>query len=103
MKMTADQVKKAIKNSECFEIDYSGMTKEEKEELDDGLDMVFRAAEAWANLPTGTWQGEECTTEQLDGTYETYTRHTCSNCGQANTWGEVPYCPWCGAKMEVKS
>ena len=26
-------------------------------------------------------------------------RHYCSNCNQANNWGEVPFCPWCGADM----
>ena len=25
--------------------------------------------------------------------------HYCSNCNQSNHWGEVPYCPWCGADM----
>ena len=26
-------------------------------------------------------------------------RHYCSNCNQSNHWGEVPFCPWCGARM----
>lgn len=49
---------------------------------------------------TGEWIREEKTFEDLSGAFETYTRSTCSVCNQANGWGEVPYCPWCGAKME---
>lgn len=101
--MTADQVLKAIKRAECFEIDYSGMSEDEVQELDNAIDTVFKAAKAWATQLTGSWNVTENVVEQLDGTFETYTRATCSNCNQANTWGEVPYCPWCGAKMEVKS
>ena len=26
-------------------------------------------------------------------------RRYCSNCNQTNSWGEVPFCPWCGADM----
>ena len=26
-------------------------------------------------------------------------KHYCSNCKQSNSWGEVPFCPWCGADM----
>lgn len=50
----------------------------------------------------GEWIRSEETTEDLSGSFETYTRSTCSICNQANGWGEVPYCPWCGAKMETK-
>ena len=27
----------------------------------------------------------------------------CSNCNQQNIWGAVPYCPWCGCKMDAKT
>ena len=30
---------------------------------------------------------------------EDESRHYCSNCNQANNWGEVPFCPWCGSDM----
>ena len=50
----------------------------------------------------GEWNRNEETTEDLSGSFETYTRSTCSVCNQANGWGEVPYCPWCGARMEKK-
>ena len=101
--MTAEQVLKAIKRSECFEIDYSGMTDDEVSELDNAIDTVFAAAKAWATQPKGVWQVTESTYEQLDGTVETYTKATCSVCNQANAWGEVPYCPWCGSKMGVNA
>lgn len=50
----------------------------------------------------GEWIQNEKTFEDLSGSIETYTRSTCSVCNQANDWGEVPYCPWCGARMEKK-
>ena len=53
-------------------------------------------------IKQGEWIRSEETFEDLSGSFETYTRSTCSICNQANGWGEVPYCPWCGAKMEVK-
>ena len=28
--------------------------------------------------------------------------HYCSNCKQLNSWGEVPFCPWCGADMRER-
>ena len=27
-------------------------------------------------------------------------RFYCSKCGNWETWGKTPYCPYCGAKME---
>ena len=50
----------------------------------------------------GEWIPEEQTFEDLSGTIETYTRFVCSRCNQANGWGAVSYCPWCGAKMEKR-
>lgn len=62
----------------------------------------FLEAKKQFEKPTGKWILSEETTEDLSGSFETYTRSTCSVCNQANGWGEVPYCPWCGAKMEKK-
>ena len=101
--MTAEQVLNAIKKAECFEIDYSGMTEDEVYELDNAIDLVFKAAKTWATQPQGSWNVTEHTFEQLDGTVETYTRVTCSVCNQANGWGEVPFCPWCGTSMRAKT
>ena len=43
-------LKEAIKRAECFEIDYSGMTEEEVEELDTAIDKVFEAAKKYSEL-----------------------------------------------------
>lgn len=29
-------------------------------------------------------------------------RWVCSECGEWQTYGETPYCPYCGTKMKVK-
>ena len=47
----------------------------------------------------GRWIKENDISYELNGQFETYTRAVCSECNQANTWGEVPFCPWCGARM----
>lgn len=101
--MNADQVLRAIKNTECVEQNYDDRTEDEIRKLDADFDTVYKAAKAWAKQQTGSWQVTEHVVQQLDGTLETYTRVVCSNCNQGNTWGEVPYCPWCGARMGVKS
>ena len=68
------------------------------------VEAIKTAIEALSGIskPAGEWIRSEETFEDLSGTFETYTRSTCSICNQANGWGEVPYCPWCGAKMEKK-
>lgn len=43
-------LKEAIKKAECIEIDYSGMTEEEVEELDTAIDKVFEAAKKYSEL-----------------------------------------------------
>ena len=37
-------IRKAIKRAECIEIDYSGMSSDEVQELDDALDLIFACA-----------------------------------------------------------
>ena len=37
-------IRKAIKRAECMEIDYSGMSSDEVQELDDALDLIFACA-----------------------------------------------------------
>lgn len=37
-------IRKAIKRAECMEIDYSGMSADEVEELDNALDLIFACA-----------------------------------------------------------
>lgn len=41
-------------------------------------------------------QGEWLIIEEPDGLIHA----KCSNCNQFNDWGDVAYCPWCGAKMK---
>ena len=48
--MTADQVLQAIKRAECFEVDYSGMSEDEVESLDNAIDTVFKAAKEYAEI-----------------------------------------------------
>lgn len=43
-------LKEAIKRAECIEIDYSGMTEEEVEELDTAIDKIFEAAKKYSEL-----------------------------------------------------
>ncbi|WP_407461649.1 hypothetical protein [Methanobrevibacter sp.] len=37
-------IKDAIKIAECVEVDYSGMTEEEIEQMDNALDVIFKCA-----------------------------------------------------------
>lgn len=37
-------IRNAIKRAECMEIDYSGMSSDEVQELDDALDLIFACA-----------------------------------------------------------
>ena len=37
-------IRNAIKRAECIEIDYSGMSSDEVQELDDALDLIFACA-----------------------------------------------------------
>lgn len=55
-------LKEAIKRAECFEIDYSGMTEEEVEELDTAIDKVFEAAKKYSEL-----DGQDKTVEYARG------------------------------------
>ncbi len=50
--------------------------------------------------PEGKWKRTYLTYITEDGLEQPYYRIVCSNCNQANAWGDVPYCPWCGTKME---
>lgn len=50
--------------------------------------------------PHGRWTKLEKIWTDDDGEKIPYFRVVCSNCNQANNWGDVPYCPWCGAEME---
>lgn len=43
-------LKEAIKRAECIEIDYSGMTEEEVEELDTAIDKIFEAAKKYLEI-----------------------------------------------------
>lgn len=55
-------LKEAIKRAECFEIDYSGITEEEVEELDTAIDKVFEAAKKYSEL-----EGQDKTIEYARG------------------------------------
>lgn len=66
------------------------------QQIKEALDYGIRAINE--ERAEGVWLPEEETFTDLNGTIETYTRYTCSRCNQANGWGDVPYCPWCGAK-----
>ena len=39
-----EKIRDAIRKSECVDVDYSDMTKEEIKELDDALDLIFACA-----------------------------------------------------------
>ena len=48
--LKAENIRIAIKRSECVEIDYTGMTDEERYEIDCALDTVFQAAKECAKI-----------------------------------------------------
>lgn len=50
MTLTSQKITAAIKRAECFEVDYSGMTEEEINELDYAIDTVFAAAKEYAKI-----------------------------------------------------
>lgn len=43
-KKKRERIRDAIRKSECVEIDYSGMSSDEVQELDDALDLIFACA-----------------------------------------------------------
>ena len=55
-------LKEAIKRAECIEIDYSGMTEKEVEELDTAIDKIFEAAKKYSEL-----DGQDKTVEYARG------------------------------------
>ena len=44
----------------------------------------------WIRLPDG-WDG-----------VDEYERYKCSVCNQPNSWGDTPFCRWCGADMRER-
>lgn len=42
--ITIKRLRKAIRIAECVAVDYSGMTQDEINEMDDALDVIFRCA-----------------------------------------------------------
>ena len=44
----------------------------------------------WIRLPDG-WDG-----------IDEYERYKCSVCNQLNSWGDTPFCRWCGADMRKR-
>lgn len=44
----------------------------------------------WIRLPDG-WDG-----------VDEYERYKCSVCNQPNSWGDTPFCKWCGADMRER-
>lgn len=48
--LNAATVKKAIKTAECVEVDYGDKTDDEINALDNALDIVFKAAKAYAEI-----------------------------------------------------
>lgn len=93
---------KAIKELTFLSNQYGMMISREKpwnrcQSIKDAIDYGIEAINEQRG--EGEWLPEEVTFEDLSGSIETYTRFVCSRCNQANEWGSVPYCPWCGAKI----
>jgi len=63
--LNAETVKKAIKTAECFDVDYSDMSREEKYALDNALDTVFKAAKAYAEIMENYKEVKVVTAEEL--------------------------------------
>jgi len=85
---------KALKIADCFEIDYSGMSERDVEELDEAIDKIFTYARKWIDERTGErqpreknefgvvtkWQCKWCCCEV--GKWQSY----CGNCGRRLTY-----------------
>lgn len=92
---------KAIKELRFLAEQYKILSGKEKpwnrcREIKEALEFAIEAINE--QRADGEWIPEEETFTDLNGTIETYTRFACSRCNQANGWGQVPFCPWCGAK-----
>lgn len=51
-------LREALKIAECVEIDYSGMTEEEVEELDTAIDKIFEAAKKHLEIDEKIAEGD---------------------------------------------
>ena len=60
----------------------------ENRDYPEAFDLAIKALE---ERPQGKW----IWITEPDG----FLHSKCSRCNQFNDWGDVPYCPWCGAKM----
>ncbi len=68
----------------------------------DTLTELFRyrqAEERGEGNGKGKWEYRVVDLEEAPNAFMTR-RWYCSHCGEHNTYGATPYCPYCGAKME---
>ena len=67
------------------------ITDDEYRRLKDGLDLLNRKPGRWINVNEGKWN-----------TIPSYKCTACGEFAELRDWsGTSPFCPWCGARMEV--
>lgn len=89
----ADEFKKQLENAD----EYTELA--EVIEMLDNAPTVIWCSETPEGLPLMDMrerpQGEWVMITEPDG----FIHSKCSVCNQFNDWGDVPFCPWCGADM----
>lgn len=75
------------------------LTAEDKkrfqEELNKSAGGLLAIPDNYEIIPIERPHGKWIMVTEPDG----FTHSKCSNCNQFNDWGDVPFCPWCGADM----
>ena len=75
-------------SNELGEMTFShALTTEERQDLT----RAFLIGKRTEQRPQGKWI--------MITEYDGFLHSKCSNCNQFNDWGDVPFCPWCGAEM----
>ena len=63
----------------------------------DGIDVSLKVIDKYITFPNGKWRKEVDNSRRWDRV-----RFYCSSCGEWQTYGETPYCPYCGCEMEIE-